>query len=225
MWLAEKVTTLEKENEELKGALREMETRLATQENMARQADERCARLEAAITQIVDFVQQQNATIENSRVLMNSLVEDVRIHHDNFEKLGLILHVHEQRIVQSGAVTQEMAQYMNALIQENQQKSLKIASPMREYQAQTEVLRQNQMGQQVIAEVVKRIIAGQQQQPQQQGFARTGPTVSEEDDHNGTEPNFPNAPSPHAGPPNIGPFGAVNQIVQVPASIEILQGF
>ena len=135
MWLAEKVTTLEKENEELKGALREMETRLATQENMARQADERCARLEAAITQIVDFVQQQNTTIENSRVLMNSLVEDVRIHHDNFEKLGLILHVHEQHIVQSGAVTQEMAQFMNALIQENQQKSLRIASLTRESQA------------------------------------------------------------------------------------------
>ena len=32
-WLVEKVTSLEKENGELKGALREMETRLALQEN------------------------------------------------------------------------------------------------------------------------------------------------------------------------------------------------
>ena len=50
MWLSEKVTTLEKENAELKSALQEMETRLAFHENMMRQADERCTRLEAAIT-------------------------------------------------------------------------------------------------------------------------------------------------------------------------------
>ena len=40
MWLVEKVTALEKENGELKMALQEMESRLATQENVVRQVDE-----------------------------------------------------------------------------------------------------------------------------------------------------------------------------------------
>ena len=40
MWLVEKVTTLEKENGELKKALHEMETRLAIQENVMKQADD-----------------------------------------------------------------------------------------------------------------------------------------------------------------------------------------
>ena len=42
MWLSEKVTSLEKENEQLKMALQEMNARLATQETTTRQMDERC---------------------------------------------------------------------------------------------------------------------------------------------------------------------------------------
>ena len=143
MWLAEKVTSLEKENEELKVSLQVIETRLATQEDSARQVDERCVRLEAAITQIADFIQQQNASIESSRALMNGLVEEVKAHQDNFQKLGMIMQVHERHIVQSGTITQEMAQYINALVQENEQKNLRIASLTKEYQAQADVLRQH----------------------------------------------------------------------------------
>ena len=47
--------------------------------------------METAIAQIVDFVQQQNTTIESSRVLMNSLVEEVKTHQENFQKLGKIM--------------------------------------------------------------------------------------------------------------------------------------
>ena len=102
-----------------------------------------------AITQVAVFVQQQNASIESSRALMSSLVEDVNIHRDNFQKVGMIMQVHEQSIARSGVVTQEMAQYVNRLIRENE-KSLRIASLVKEYQVQSEVLRQQQMGQQVI---------------------------------------------------------------------------
>ena len=122
IWTSEKVTTLEKENEELKKALHELETRLSNQETSSRQLEERCARMETAIMQIVEFVQQQNSTIENSRASVNSLVEEVTTHRDYFQKVGMIMQVHEQHIVRSGAMTQEMAQYINALIQENQQK-------------------------------------------------------------------------------------------------------
>ena len=95
---------------------------------------------------IAEVVQQQNTAIENSRVLMNGLVEEVSAHRDNFQKVALVMQVYEQHIVRSGAATQEMAQYINALIKENEQKSLLIGSLMKEYQAQAEVLRQHHIG-------------------------------------------------------------------------------
>ena len=109
MRLSEKVTSLEKENADLKMALQGMETRLAIQENVARQADELCTRLEAAITQIADFVRQQNASIESSRALVNSIVEEVNIHRENFQKVWMVMQINEQYIVQSGVRTHEMA--------------------------------------------------------------------------------------------------------------------
>ena len=85
-----------------------------------------------AITQVAVFVQQQNASIEGSRALMNSLVEEVNSHCDNFQKAGMIMQVNEQYIVRSGVVTQEMAQYINALIRENELKSMRIESLAKE---------------------------------------------------------------------------------------------
>ena len=120
----------------------------------------------------------------------------------------MIMQVHEQYIVRSDVVTQEMAQYVNALIRENEEKSLRIASLVKEFQVQSGVLRKQQEGQQVLAEVLKMMMAGrrQEQQQPQQGSTVTGPTVTEVDD-NGTDPNFPNAPSPNSGPANHGlPF-------------------
>ena len=51
------------------------------------------------------------------------------------------MQVNEQHVVQSGAVTQEMAQYINALLQDNQNKNMRIESLMKETQAQAEILR------------------------------------------------------------------------------------
>ena len=81
--------------------------------------------------------------------MISSIVDEDNIHRDNFQKVGMIMQVHEQSIARSGVVTQEMAQYVNRLIRENE-KSLRIASLVKEYQVQSEVLRQQQMGQQVI---------------------------------------------------------------------------
>ena len=47
-----------------------------------------------------------------------------------------MLQGHEQHIVKNGAASQEMAQYINALISENEKKTLWIASLMKESQAQ-----------------------------------------------------------------------------------------
>ena len=180
--------------------------------------------METAIIQIAEVVQQQNAAIESSRALMSSLVEEVNTHRDNFQKVGMIMQVHEQYIVRSGVVTQEMAQYVNALIKENEQKNMRIESLARECQAQAEVLRQHHVGQHVIAEVIKRIIAGQQQEQQHpQGVTGAGPTVTEADDNSGMASNFPNAPSPNSGPPNNGAFGVpMNEVPQVSMTMEMV---
>ena len=73
MWLSEKVTTLEKENQDLERALQEMERRLSLRETTSKQDDERCARIETAIIHISEFVQQQHAAVEGSRVLLVGL--------------------------------------------------------------------------------------------------------------------------------------------------------
>ena len=91
MWLSEKGTSLENENTELKKAIQTMETRLITQEDVVKQVDERFARFETAITQIAELIQQQNAAIESSRALMNSIVEEVNTPRDNFQKVGIVM--------------------------------------------------------------------------------------------------------------------------------------
>ena len=165
--------------------------------------------MEAAITRIAEIVQEQNNAIEGSKALMISLAEEVTTHRDNFQKVAMVMQVHEQHIVRSGTVTQEMAQYINALVQDNEQKRMLIGSLMRECQAQTEVLRQHHLGQHVLAGVIKQMMAGQRQgqQPQQQcqAITTTGPTVTVvEEDDDPDRLNFLGGPSPHKGPPNSG---------------------
>ena len=94
---------------------------------------------------------------------------------------------------------------------------------MRENQEQSQVLRQRHMGQQAIAEVVKLMMAGQNQGHQPQMTTRRGPTVTEVEEFNGTDRNFQDGPSPHPTPPNNGPFGVVNLVPQVPTSLEMVQ--
>ena len=90
--------------------------------------------------------------------------------------------------------------------------------------AQTEVLRQHHMGQQVLAGVIKQMMAGQRQgqQLQQHGVTGTGPTVTEVDYNNETGLNCTNAPSPNSGPPTNGPFCVVNEVPQIPSNMEIV---
>ena len=70
----------------------------------------------------------------------------------------------EECIAQTGAVSGGMVQYINALVEEAEKTKAWIGSLMRESQAQEEVLRQHEMGQQVLAEVIRRIVVQQEQQ-------------------------------------------------------------
>ena len=102
---------------------------------------------------------------------------------------------------------------------------MRIESMMKELRVQAEVLL-HQMGKEVIAEMMKLMMTGHyrgQQQPQRHGVAGSSPVVTEVDDDGGTDPNFPNAPSPNAGPPNNGGFGVpMSEVLQVPTSLEIV---
>ena len=139
--------------------------------------------------------------------MIGSIVEEVNTHRDNFQKVGMVMQVHEQHIMRSGVVTQEMAQYVNALIRDNEQKNARIEGLVKEYQVHADVLRQHHLGQQVMAEVIKEMIAGQQQgqrTPQPQGVSGTGPTVTEVDDQDPDHLDFLSGQDPHNGPPNSG---------------------
>ena len=181
MWLSEKVTSLEKEREEMAKTIQEMRTKIELQEKALTEMHQRQGAIEAAVAQIMQQVQRQNAFNEGVRASITSLAEDVKKHNDNFHEVARIFQAHEEHIVKTGAASEEMAHYINALIKENENKNVWISSLMRESQEQTQVLRQHQLGLQVQAEVIKTVVNQQKQQkPQpQQKVARTGPTVSE----------------------------------------------
>ena len=177
-----------------------------------------------SITEIVEQVRRQNLFNEGVRASFTSLAEEVKKHQDNFHEVVRILQAHEEYIVKTGEASQEIAQNINVLIQDSENKTVWISSLMRDAQKKTQVLRQHQIGLQVQAEVIKSVV-NQQQHPQQTD-TRQGLTVSELDyDHDGDHLDFPCGQNPNSGPPNNGPFGATNQVIQVPENLEIVQSF
>ena len=206
MWLVERVTSLEKEKEEMKQKLLEMEAKMANQENTAKELVERFGVMGAAITRIAGHVEQQNIFNQSTKASLWQLVEEVTKHQGHLQEVVRVLQNHEQHIAKNGMASQEMAQYINALIEENAKGRLWLTGLMQESQAQTEVLRQHQLGQQVLAGVIKQMMG--QWQPQQhsqpQSVARPGPIVTEvDDDDNWTVQGFPQGPDPHR-PPDSG---------------------
>ena len=131
-----------------------------------------------------------------------------------------MLQNHEQRILTNGVASQEMVQYINALALDNENKKQWIGVLMKESQAQAEVLRQHHLGQQVLAEVIKRMADPWQQpqpQPQHQRItAGNGPTATVVDEDDGTRLDFMGGPSPHPTPPDIGSMRMEIELQQAP---------
>ena len=223
MWLMDKVTSLEEENGELKKELHEVWTRLSIQENTAMQALERCAVLEAAIKRIEGNAQHQNAFNEAVRASFTSMAEEVNRHQNNFTEVVQVIKAHEEYMVRTGAATQDMAQCINALVQENANQTVWISSLVRETQEQTQVLQRHEVGLHVQAHMIKTVV-NQQQQQRETATARTVPTVEELDNDNEPGQNFPNGPSPHAGPPDRLVFYTIEP-PQVPTNMEITPSF
>ena len=170
---------------------------------------------------MIEQLQCQNMFNEGVRASFTSVAEGIGKHQNNFREVVRILQTHEEHMAKTGAATQEMEQYINALIEENANKTVWIRSLMRESQKQTHILRQHQLGLQVQAEVIK-VVANQQQcQQQQQGVTGTGPTVVKVNDQDGDHLDFLGGQNPNTGPPNPGQFG-VNQIQPVSTGTAIV---
>ena len=137
---------------------------------------------------------------------------------DPFQEVVRVLQNHEQHIATNGVASQEMAQKINALAQENEKNTMWISGVMRETNAQSQAIREQHVKQQVLAEVMKRIVVQAQQQAQQ-SVSATHVTVVDADDETG--PGFPGFPSPQESPPNPGAFCVVNEIPTIPTNMEI----
>ena len=123
----------------------------------------------------------------------------------------------------SGAASQEMAQYINALVQENEKKRMWNGALIKEDQAQAQALQQHEMGQQVLAEMLKLVMNHRSSQHQPQMATGTSPVVTEVDDPSGADMGFRGGPNPNEGPPDIGAFGVMTQLPQVPDKMEMVQ--
>ena len=123
----------------------------------------------------------------------------------------------------SGAASQEMAQYINALVQENEKKRLWIGTPMKEVKAQAKALQQHEMGQQVLAEMLKLVMNHRSSQHQHQMSTGTGPVVTEVDDTSNADLGFWGGPNHSEGPPDIGGFGVMTQLPLFPDKMEMVQ--
>ena len=178
---------------------------------------------ETAVAQIAVSSQRQILFSESAKTSIAELEQEVQKHQNNFQEVVRVLQSHEQLILKNGTASDEMAQRINALIQDSRNQNTWIGSLMRENQEQSQVLRQHHLGQQVLAEVIKGMMAGQNQGQQPQMTTGIGPTVAEADEFNGTDQNFPTGPSPHEGPPDTGTFGVVNKVPRIPANLEIVE--
>ena len=198
MWLIEKITSLEEEKEEMTNALQEMSTRVRLKENMLNQV-ERHGSIEATLEGIGESVQRLNNFTESATATINGLVQDVQKHQGSFREVGRVLLNREEHITKTRTASEQMAQRINALIQESEKNHLWIGNPMKENQEQNNVLRRHEIGQYAIAEVIKDVANKQSQQPQPQTTNGTGPTITEPDE-DGAVLDFLGGQNPNNGP-------------------------
>ena len=218
MWVSERITVLQNENEELKKAVQETKAKIELRQNTIAALVARFAVLESAIAEIAGHVQHQNVFNQSAKKSIDEVVEEVKAHQKCFQEVEKVLQNHEQHITNNGAVAQQMAQYIDALIKENENKSLWIATLRNEAVAQAHVLQQHQMGQEAIAGVLKMFM----NQPPQHTTSGKGPAVTEVEDESQTGQDFQNGRSPHTRPPDGGSWTVVPGTIQVPDRMEMV---
>ena len=143
MWLEDKVNSIQKGKEAMEVVLRETQAKLGLLEGFIKDMVQRSGLMEGAITQIVEHIQSQNLFNECVRTTLSGLVEEVKTHQGHFQEVARVLQNHETNIAKTGVVSQGMVQYINALVEEIEEKRLWIGSLISAFQEQSQVLRQH----------------------------------------------------------------------------------
>ena len=87
MWLTERVTTLGKEKAAMETALREMDEKIALQEDFANNVADRRVSLEEAIKSIAEHIQRLCVFNECVKTTLGGLVEEVKTHQGHFQEV------------------------------------------------------------------------------------------------------------------------------------------
>ena len=74
--------------------------------------------------EIVQHARQQEVFNGSVRASNDGLESKVTVHQNNFQMLVHVLQAHETCIVKNGSTASEMAQFINALAQENEKDSV-----------------------------------------------------------------------------------------------------
>ena len=102
--LSEKAASIEKETQEPKKAVEEMEARMALQTEAIRATGERCSMIEKGFLEIIQHVRQHKAFNGSVRTSIDGLENQVQTHRDNFQHVVRIFKNHEEHIHNHGVV-------------------------------------------------------------------------------------------------------------------------
>ena len=198
-----------------------MEARIELQERTIAEMAQRHGANEATNAQIAEHVQRQDTFDEGVRASFISLAEEVGKHQNNFREVVRILQTHEEYMAKTGAVSKEIAQRINELIEENANKTVdqlvderlsgKDAGPSAAPPWTSSPGRSDQESCEPTTTPSK----------QQQGSIGTSPTVTEVNEHDGDHLDFLGGQNHNTGPPTTGPVSA-NQIQQGPTGMSVV---
>ena len=107
MWVSERITVLQNENEELKKTVQEMVAKIELQQRMIFELGGRVGEMQKAIAKIAEHVQHQNVFNQSAKTSIDEVVEEVQAHQRNFQEVAKARQNHEQHIVNSGPVAQQ----------------------------------------------------------------------------------------------------------------------
>ena len=102
--------------------IQEMEAKTALQANTIKEAVDRRSAIEAAIIEKVLHYQQLDVFNGSVRASIDGLETQVKTHQNNFDEVVRVHQAHKPRTVNNGSAASEMAQFINALAQENEKR-------------------------------------------------------------------------------------------------------
>ena len=124
MWVSDRLTTFQNEDEELKKTVQEMTAKIELRQRTIFELGGRIGEMQKAIAKIAERVQHQDVFNQSAKTSIDELVNEAKAHQKNFQEVAKVLQNHEQHVANSGAVAQQIAQYIDAFAKENENKSL-----------------------------------------------------------------------------------------------------